>query len=260
MSRVVIGLEYDGSSFCGWQRQREPRTVQACVEEAISAVAAHAVEVVCAGRTDTGVHATGQVIHFDSDAERDVRSWVLGTNANLPRDIRVQWACPANQDFHARYSARARHYRYVILNSAAGSALERQRACRVHRHLNERLIEAASAHLVGEHDFSSFRSRACQATHPRRNIHRIAVERRGEHVILDVVANAFLHHMVRTIAGVLIAVGCGERSADWVREVLEARDRTAGGVTAPAAGLYLVGVRYPEQYGLPSTGRIPCSL
>ena len=249
--RLALGIEYDGTDFSGWQRQAGARTVQECVERALSAVADHAVHVICAGRTDAGVHALGQVVHFDSDARRSLRSWVLGANVNLTGDVSVLWAREAVQDFHARFSARARHYRYVILNRETRPALGRHRASWYHRPLDERAMAQASAHLVGEHDFSSFRALACQAKHPVRTVQRLDVERRGDYLYIDVVANAFLHHMVRNIAGVLIAIGAGEHEPLWAQQVLEARDRTLGGVTAPARGLYLMGVEYPAQFSLP---------
>jgi len=255
--RVALGIEYDGSEFCGWQRQAEGRTVQGCVEQALSRVADHGVQVVCAGRTDTGVHATGQVIHFDTGAIRDTSAWLRGGNANLPGDIRVQWATPVDAAFHARFAARQRHYRYVILNRGTGSALLRNRACCEHTRLDESRMAAAACHLEGEHDFTSFRAAACQAHSPVRTIHRLEVRRSGDFIYIDVTANAFLHHMVRCIAGVLIAVGRGEQPPAWVAEVLAAADRTLSGFNATPAGLYLVGVRYPEAFELPVAGWLP---
>lgn len=252
--RIALGVEYDGAGFSGWQRQQGVRTVQECVEQALSAVAAHPVEVLCAGRTDAGVHATGQVIHLDTGAQRAMRSWVLGANSNLPRDVSILWAQPVDESFHARFSARRRRYRYVILNRMVRPGLQRNRATWVHRPLDERRMAEAAVHLLGEHDFSSFRAVACQAKHPVRTLYRLDVTRREQFVVLDVEANGFLHHMVRNIAGVLIAIGVGDQAPDWAREVLEARDRTLGGVTAPADGLYFVEVRYPETFGIPPSG------
>lgn len=255
--RVALGIEYDGSGFCGWQRQAEGRTVQGCVEQALSSVADHGIQVVCAGRTDTGVHATGQVIHFDTRAVRDSNAWLRGGNANLPDDIHVQWAIPVDAEFHARFAARQRHYRYVILNRGAGSALLHRRACHEHIRLDVSRMTAAASHLEGEHDFTSFRAAACQAHSPVRTIHQLDVRRSGDFIYIDVRANAFLHHMVRCIAGVLIAVGRGEQPPGWVGEVLAATDRTLSGFNASPAGLYLVGVRYPEVFGVPAAGWLP---
>ena len=255
--RFACGVEYDGSQFSGWQRQPHAPSVQAAVEAALSRVADHAVGISCAGRTDAGVHATSQVIHFDTHAQRSERSWLLGTNANLSRDVCLLWVRPVDSDFHARFSAEARRYRYVILNRDVPSALLRRRTTWRHGLLDEERMREGAQHLVGERDFSSFRALACQAKSPIRTVHRLEITRHGEFIYLDIEANAFLHHMVRNIAGVLIAVGCGEREPQWVREILELRDRTRGGVTAPAAGLYLVGVRYPEKFGIAPCGALP---
>jgi tRNA pseudouridine38-40 synthase len=255
--RIALGIEYDGTDFHGWQRQRTGRTVQGCVEEALSRVADHKLAVICAGRTDTGVHATEQVIHIDTVAVREEKAWIRGGNANLPSDIRVQWAREVDDSFHARFSARRRHYRYVILNRSCPSAQFRHRASWVYAQLDVASMRAGAIHLLGEHDFTSFRALACQAKHPIRTIHTLDVHRCGDFFYIDVVANAFLHHMVRCIAGVLITIGRGEASPDWAREVLQARDRAAGGITAPAAGLYLVAVHYPAQFILPRIGWLP---
>jgi tRNA pseudouridine38-40 synthase len=215
------------------------------------------VRTACAGRTDAGVHATWQVIHFETPAERSERSWMLGTNSNLPEDVRLLSIKPVGDEFHARFSAQARRYRYVILNRPVASALLRQRVTWTHQPLDPGRVSAAAAYLLGEHDFSSFRAVACQAKSPVKTVHRLDVTRSGDFLYLDVEANAFLHHMVRNIAGVLMAVGRGERDPDWVGDVLDARDRTQGGVTAPADGLYLVGVRYPQNHGIAPLGALP---
>jgi tRNA pseudouridine38-40 synthase len=248
--RIALGIEYDGTDFCGWQVQNGTRTVQGAVEAALSKVANHPVQVVCAGRTDAGVHAVGQVVHFDSDAPRSMRSWLLGANSNLPRDVGVTWAQAVDSEFSARFAATARSYRYVILNRMTRPAVLRDRVCWQHRPLDEGLMQSAARHLLGEHDFSSFRALACQARHPVRTIHRLEVARSGDFIHIDVTANAFLHHMVRNIAGVLMTVGEGEKPVEWTAELLAARDRTVGGVTAPAGGLYLVAVEYPLRFGL----------
>ena len=250
--RIAMGVEYDGTVFCGWQYQDHCRSVQQAVEEALSQVADHPVRTVCAGRTDTGVHATAQVIHFDTEAVRPEHAWVMGGNVNLPRAVSLRWARVVDEDFHARYSAVARTYRYLILNRGQRPALLRRRVCWEHRPLDAERMQAAGELLLGEHDFSAFRAAGCQAKHPVRTIERLRVARHGELIRIDVTANAFLHHMVRNIAGTLIKVGRGERPVAWVGEVLAGRDRTAAGITAPPEGLYFVQVVYPERFGLPT--------
>ena len=234
--------------------------VQSVVEAALSSVADHPVEVTAAGRTDAGVHASMQVVHFDTQATRTERAWVLGATTNLPAQVSALWAREVPEAFHARYSAIARTYRYVILNRTARPALAADRVCWVRDPLDEVRMRAAATHLIGEHDFSSFRAAECQARTPMRNMHEIGIVRTGEHIVLTVRANAFLHHMVRNIAGVLIAIGSGERSTDWTAEVLAARDRTQAGVTAPPGGLYLAGIRYTPSLGLPSEPPDPTML
>jgi tRNA pseudouridine38-40 synthase len=251
MNRIAVGIEYDGSAFAGWQTQQSLRTVQAVLERSLGAVAAEPVSLVCAGRTDAGVHARGQVAHFDTQAERSARSWILGANSEAPPDVAVSWALPVPPHFHARYSATARIYRYLVLNRTARSALCAARAAWVTRTLDEGRMAEAATHLVGEHDFSAFRSSECQARSPIRRLTRLAVERRGDWIAIEAEANAFLHHMVRNIAGLLIAVGKGDEPPDWARSVLEGRDRTRGAATAPAGGLYLREVCYPQAFGLP---------
>lgn len=255
--RIAVGVEYDGSDFSGWQSQDGQRTVQAGVEAALSKVADHALRVVCAGRTDTGVHATSQVIHFESPAERSMRSWVLGGNANLPRDVNFLWAQGVEEDFHARFSARRRRYRYVILNRWVRPAILRSRVTWHHKPLDTQLMGLGAEHLIGEHDFSTFRALGCQAKSPVRTVYSLDVTRAGEYVYIDIEANAFLHHMVRNIAGVLMSVGSGERAPAWVAELRDLRDRTLGGVTAPPDGLYLVKVAYDPQHGLPEAPLLP---
>jgi len=254
---IACGVEYDGAGFSGWQRQQLVRSVQAEVEAALSKVANQPVQLFCAGRTDAGVHATQQVIHFETTAERRERSWMLGANANLPGEIKLTWVRQVEEDFHARFSAEARSYRYIILNREVPSALLRGRVTWVHETLDAARMQAGARHLLGEHDFSSYRATACQAKSPVRTVHRLDISRHGDFIYLDIEANAFLHHMVRNIAGVLIAVGRGEQEPLWVREILEHRDRARGGVTAPSGGLYLVGVRYPERFDLPAQGMLP---
>jgi tRNA pseudouridine38-40 synthase len=248
--KIALGVEYDGSGFHGWQYQGDVRSVQESLEQALSQVADHPVTVHCAGRTDTGVHATGQVVHFETEAQRSERSWILGTNTLLPDDVSIAWASEMPESFHARFSALGRRYRYQILNRPFRSALWRNRAVWIHHPLDEERMHRAAQALVGTHDFSSYRALACQAKHPVRTLYSLQVCREGEIVTIEVHANAFLHHMVRNIAGVLIAIGKGDQAESWASEVLEFRDRTLGGVTAPAQGLCLTKVDYPEEFGL----------
>lgn len=251
--RYAIGLEYDGSEFLGWQVQRQEPTVQGCLERALSRVANGEVRATCCGRTDTGVHALGQVAHFDSDAERAERDWVLGINSHLPAGASVLWIRPVDETFHARFSAFARSYRYLVLNRWIRPALDARRMswCRVPLDA-ERMHEAAQA-LRGEHDFTSFRAGACQARHAVREIQDISVRRSGDVVALEVTANGFLYHMVRNIAGTLLRVGQGEAAVDWPGQVLTLRDRSKAAPTAGPEGLYFVKARYPDRYGLPDT-------
>ncbi|HEX7082234.1 MAG TPA: tRNA pseudouridine(38-40) synthase TruA [Gammaproteobacteria bacterium] len=249
--RIALGIEYDGTAYNGWQRQKSGIGVQERVEEALARVADEPVEAVCAGRTDAGVHASAQVAHFDTRAERRARSWVLGVNSHLPPDVNALWAVRVPEDFHARYSAVARTYRYVILNRMTRSALARDRAWWLHRPLDIAPMREAAAHLLGEHDFSAFRAAGCQAKTPRREVQAIEIARDGEWVSIEMRANAFLQHMVRNVAGLLAAVGTGERPPAWAAEVLASRDRREGGITAPPQGLTLIRVDYPSHLGIP---------
>ncbi|MCM0611899.1 tRNA pseudouridine(38-40) synthase TruA [Marinobacter sediminum] len=250
--RVVIAFEYDGCKFHGWQFQKSGvRSVQGELARAAAKVANHPVDLVCAGRTDAGVHASYQIAHFETPSIRNLRSWVMGINTALPDDISVHWAGNGTGDFHARFSAVYRRYRYVIYNGPVRPGIQRGQVSWTFRPLDaDRMHQAAQA-LVGEHDFSSFRAAGCQSRSPIRFMEQISVTRRGEFVVIDVQANAFLHHMVRNLAGALMAVGTGQQSVEWIREILDARDRTVGGVTAPPYGLYLVDVGYPEEYAIP---------
>lgn len=251
-SRVVLGLEYDGSRFFGFQRQRQKPTVQEVLEAAIGRVADRAVTVHCAGRTDSGVHAICQVVHFDADVERSERTWVLGCNSHLPDGASVLWARAAAPGFHARFSARGRTYRYRILNRWTRPGLLAGRVSWERRVLDAERMNAAAQALVGEHDFSSFRAPGCQARHAVRTVRWISVERRSSEVVIEVKANAFLYHMVRNIAGTLIDVGVGKRPQEWVADVLAHRRRAVAGVTATPDGLYFVGVDYPDFPDLPT--------
>ena len=250
--RFAIGIEYDGTAYNGWQRQRAGVGVQSVIEQALAKVADHDVELTCAGRTDTGVHAVGQVAHFDSASERSLRGWVLGANSNLPDDVSVLWAKPVPDSFHARFSALARTYRYLILNRLVRSALFRRRAWWVHQTLDEERMQAAGESLLGEHDFSAFRAAGCQAATAVRELTALKVSRRDDWVSVTVRANAFLQHMVRNIVGTLVAVGNGDRSVGWVAQLLQGRDRALGGVAAPAHGLTLVRVDYSSEFGIPT--------
>lgn len=253
--RIAMGIEYDGTAYNGWQRQRTGRGVQELLEKALTSVANELVEVFCAGRTDSGVHALAQVVHFDTNAHREAHGWLLGANSNLPEDVSVRWAAPVPNDFHARYSASSRTYRYLILNRLVRSALFRHRAWWVYTPLDADQMQLAAAQLLGEHDFSAFRAAGCQAKTARREVTELSVTRHDDWLTITVTANAFLQHMVRNISGLLVEVGSGSRSPDWVAEVLAGGDRKQGGATAPAQGLTLIDVRYPAGFRLPATQR-----
>jgi tRNA pseudouridine38-40 synthase len=250
-TRIALGIEYDGSPFSGWQLQHHAPTVQEAVQAAASRVADQAVVLHCAGRTDAGVHALGQVVHFDTTAKRPERAWVLGINTNLPPEVAVRWAREMPADFHARFSACARHYRYLILNRPTRPALLARRAVWTHRPLDVERMREAGRVLIGTHDFSSFRALACQAKSPVRRLNYLELKRHGDLIELAVGADGFLHHMVRNIAGVLMAIGRGDAPPEWTGELLALRDRTQGGVTAPPHGLYLSAVDYPEHFQIP---------
>jgi len=245
-------VEYDGTDYAGWQSQTHSVSVQDAVEAAVGFVAGHAVIAICAGRTDAGVHAAGQVIHFDTRATRTARAWVLGSNTKLPPSIAVQWAGEVPSGFHARHAAVRRIYRYYILNRSARSALRRTRTAWIHRPLDAEAMHCAAQVLIGEHDFSAFRSVECQSKTPVRRVQRIHVERAGDMVCLEIEANAYLHHMVRNIVGTLLDVQQGADPAGAMMRILAGLDRRAAGITAPAAGLYLWRVEYPAIYGIPA--------
>jgi len=243
VARYALGIEYDGSAYCGWQRQDHSPSIQQALEEALSRVANENVVVTASGRTDTGVHAWQQC--------RELKAWVMGVNAHLPDDISVRNVVAVGDDFHARHSTLGRTYRYIILNHPARSALQHQRVGVVFRHLNELAMHNAAQALVGEHDFTSFRAAGCQAKHAVREITGVAVTRFNQHVMVQIEGNAFLHNMVRIIVGSLVSVGSGDQSADWIASVLDSRDRTLAGITAVPHGLYFMGPHYDESYGIP---------
>jgi len=249
--RLALGLSYRGSVYQGWQSQPGGRTVQDTLERALEAFATVPVHTACAGRTDAGVHALNQVVHIDAPVERLPFSWVRGTNRHLPRDVAVQWCVPVAGDFHARYSARGRRYRFLLLESPVRPSLEDGVCGWVFRPLDGDAMRAAAAHLVGEHDFSSFRSADCQARSPVKELRAIGISRHGAYWHFAFDASAFLHHMVRNITGCLVAVGSGRERPDWVREVLSARSRDAAAPTFPPEGLYFAGPYYDAALGLP---------
>ncbi|MBV7434110.1 tRNA pseudouridine(38-40) synthase TruA [Cardiobacteriaceae bacterium TAE3-ERU3] len=252
MMRYAVAVEYDGTHYSGWQRQPFfAQTIQEQVEQALSKVANHPVEVVCAGRTDAGVHALQQIIHFDSDAARDTYAWLAGCNRYLPADIRLQWVHCVNDEFHARYSAKRRRYRYLIRTRHQPSALWRMR-CYWHRYpLDIEAMREGAQYLIGEHDFSAFRAAECQAQTPNRFIESISIHGDGDWLWVDVCGNAFLHHMIRNIVGTLLPVGSGKQDPLWVNAVLQSRDRREAGITAPAHGLYFVDAQYESEFNLP---------
>jgi len=249
--RYALGIEYDGKNYCGWQRQKSVVSVQQTLEQALSKIADEPIEVVCAGRTDTGVNATNQVIHFDTTKIRKDAAWTLGVNTHLPDDIAVTWVKAVADEFHARFSATARRYRYVIYNNKLRSAILSHGISHWHQPLDEQLMHQGAQHLVGKHDFTSFRTVHCQSHSPVRTIEHCQITRQGKFIIVDIKANAFLHHMVRNIVGSLMRVGQSQESSTWIKDVLELKNRCMAGVTAPPEGLYFVEVDYPQQFELP---------
>lgn len=249
--RYAVGIEYDGAGFSGWQRQDHASTVQQSVEHAIGKVANHPVTVIAAGRTDTGVHARGQVVHFDSPSERSERQWILGINSNLPDTVRSLWVRAVDDSFHARFGAYSRSYRYRILNRWVRPAIGVDHFAWCREPLDEALMQQAAEVLLGKHDFSAFRSAGCSAQHAIREVTSVSVKRKRDVVDVDISANAFLYHMVRNIVGSLVAVGRGEESIDWFAQVFAGKDRKLAGVAAEPQGLYFMAVRYDARYGLP---------
>ncbi len=261
MARWALGLQYTGTQYIGWQSQPgQPASIQQQLETALSFVANHAVTVTCAGRTDAGVHALEQVVHFDSSVERPARAWILGTNTRLPADISVQWAQPVADSFHARFKATYRRYQYIIYNAPQRPAVYFDNLTWYLAPLALAPMQQAAEYFLGEHDFNALRSSQCQARHAVRTLQQLQVKQLGRLFIIEVQANAFLHHMVRNIAGVLLAVGCGKQPSAWAQRVLQSRDRRQAGVTAPASGLYLTEVGYPEVYLLPKQESNPFFL
>lgn len=248
---MVLGVEYNGSGFCGWQTQPAGCAVQDRLEAACSTIAGAPVSTICAGRTDAGVHALGQVVHFNCDVERPLSAWVRGVNALLPPAMAVTWAHPVHDDFHARFSAHSRIYRYVLLNHAVRPGADHGRVGWFHAPLNIAQMRAAAARLVGKHDFSAFRAAECQAKSPIRTMHAISIESSGPYVIFEFCANAFLHHMVRNIVGSLVYIGKGRHEPEWMEAVLLSRDRSQAAPTFDASGLYLARVEYESHWRLP---------
>ena len=257
MAKYAVGIEYAGNAYSGWQKQHHSPSVQQHLETAVGYVASHPVALVCAGRTDAGVHAIEQVAHFETEVQRDNRAWLLGSNCRLPRDIRLKWVVPVDESFHARFSAAARSYRYIILNSGVPSALFHGKVSWEFNPLDADKMHQVSQILIGEHDFSAFRAVGCQAKSSTRNIHQISISRQGDLIFLDIKANAFLYHMVRNIAGSLMAVGRGAKSREWFADVFSSKDRNRADVTASAHGLYFLRAHYPDQFKLPIEGKKP---
>jgi tRNA pseudouridine38-40 synthase len=257
MTKYAACIEYDGTNYCGWQRLKDAPSVQEEVEKALSSVANHPIELTCSGRTDSGVHGIGQVVHFESDAVRNEKSWRMGCNTNLPDNIVLRWIQPISDDFHARFSAQSRRYRYIILNHKIRPAILHKKVCWYRDELDETRMQDAAIRLLGENDFSSFRAAGCQAKHAMRELQEITVSREGNYVYVDIIANAFLHHMVRNIVGSLFEVGDNRRNPEWFSELLNVKDRTQAGITAPACGLYFVSVKYPTKFSLPEVSVPP---
>lgn len=258
--KIALGIEYDGSHYYGWQRQNEVRSVQERLEKALSQVANEPISVFCAGRTDAGVHATGQVVHFETTAHRKDPAWTMGVNTHLPADIAVRWVKTVSDDFHARFSATARRYRYVIFNHRYRPAILSSGVTHFHYPLDAERMHQAAQCLLGENDFTSFRAVQCQSRTPWRNVMHVNVSRYGDYVVVDIKANAFVHHMVRNIVGSLLEIGCGNQDITWMAELLALKDRTKAAATAKANGLYLVSVDYPDHFELPKPAMGPLFL
>ncbi len=245
-----MGVEYDGSSYNGWQKQNIGLGIQTVVEKALSKVANHQINSICAGRTDTGVHARSQVIHFDTITERDNYGWLAGVNSNLPPDINITWVKNVNNDFHARFSASKRKYSYKILNQKTRSSLSRNYFWWVYDELDVNQMQSGAKYLIGKHDFTSFRATSCQASSPIREIFDIQIQKNDEHLRITLTANAYLQRMVRNIVGALVQIGKQEKDAKWMHDVLKGRDRKLAGIAAPAHGLTLLAVKYPNEFDI----------
>lgn len=252
MARIALSVEYNGAAYYGWQRQKNVNSVQQELEQALKSISQQDIEIYCAGRTDAGVHATNQIVHFNTTVERPAKAWTMGVNANIPDTISVKWARHVPDDFHARYTATARRYRYIIYNSSLRPGIFAEGVSHYYLPLDAKPMHEAAQSLLGEHDFTSFRASHCQSKSPFRNIHHARVSRIGKYVILDIKANAFLHHMVRNIMGSLIKIGIGEEPVSWINELLAVKDRTKAAATAKPNGLFLVEVDYPKEWGLPA--------
>jgi tRNA pseudouridine38-40 synthase len=259
MTRIALGIQYDGSAFCGWQSQPHGKTVQDELERALREFAQTPLQTVVAGRTDTGVHGLGQVVHFDTELDRTDFSWVRGTNAFLPKSVAVQWAKPMPDTFHARFSAFERTYYYALYVHPVRSPMLAARAGWVHTPLDVDAMRAGVACLIGEHDFSAFRSSECQAKTPVKHLYQIDVRQQGSFIHFRFRANAFLHHMVRNLMGCLVAIGRGRYPATWMAEVLASRDRNQAAPTFMPDGLYLAQVGYPDEFAVPAaqSGSVP---
>lgn len=249
--RVALGIEYSGENYCGWQRQSHSPSVQENLDKVLAKISDQSIKTFCAGRTDTGVHATGQVIHFDINKHRPITAWLRGANNQLPRDIAVKWAVDVNDDFHARFSATERSYLYIIYNNETPTATFASKVTWHRRALDVNAMQCAANYLIGKHDFSSFRASSCQANNPIRDITKLKLSQKGKFIFVDITANAFLHHMVRNIVGSLLSVGEGRRSPIFIKQTLQELDRTKAPDTAKPDGLYLVNVAYPAEFNLP---------
>ena len=249
--RIALGLEYDGSAYCGWQSQPHGNTVQDVLQAALSGVADQSVAVIAAGRTDTGVHALEQVVHFEAGVGRPLSAWVRGVNALLPKNVSVLWAHEVPDEFHARFSAHGRRYRYLLLDRPVRPAIQHGKVGWFHLPLDVEAMRAAASHLLGEHDFTAFRAAECQAKSPVKHLHRLDIRREGELIVFELAANAFLHHMVRNLVGSLVYVGKGKHPQEWVRDVLESRSRALAAPTFAPDGLYFCSAEYEAKWGLP---------
>ena len=255
--KIALGVEYNGTDFSGWQIQPKQRTVQGCLINALDKITGQTVKVVAAGRTDSGVHAIQQVAHFETEADRSERNWILGLNSNLPGDMNITWAKRVDDDFSARFSALNRSYRYLIMNRISRSSLHANKMWWIFAPLDIERMQAAADLLVGHHDFSAFRAKLCQAHSPMKTIEYIKISKQGDCIAIDVKAQSFLHHMVRNLVGVLVPIGEGRKPVSWAKEVLDSKKRELGGITSSPDGLYFVNVEYPEKYDLPITSPFP---